>query len=449
MNANSGVSPKRPNLEVSSPLAVVRVAFDRIADEPSPLEAGQVPGLGGPVPTWGQLRRVLSDPGLPIEVVDAVWEWLIRRSRDTGSEAALVCAGMAVPMLAGMASTFGPRRREDRADVESDLLAAFFTELTRIDLERPFLWFRLRWAVFRGGRAWVRQEGAAPVPGPDIGTDISTGSGADCGKPVPAMWTPPGHPEDILSEAVAENVITAQVAELIAVTRLEGRSVTSLAEGIEGCSHWALRKARQRGEHDLMAWLATRTAGADPASTSSVEHRALHNLARSGDRRTTALATQLRLTDRDLQLLHLLAATGGLNAAQVGQRLFPSVDTARKRLTALTHRGVLTRFRTHRGRGVRGVPPWHYALSPLGAAITTDRHSIRTGAHRQSEGTRRRSQSNAAAAAQHPSEPVGGSGDLPETAQSKSGLHSRSSRCGRTSAAPAHPATVEVNRRCA
>ncbi|WP_280457286.1 replication-relaxation family protein [Nocardia carnea] len=397
--------------------------------------------------TWGQLRRVLSDPGLPIQVVDAVWVWLIERSRVEGSDAALVCAGMAVPMLAGMASTFGPRRVDDRADVEADLLAAFFTELARVDVERPFLWFRLRWAVFRGGRAWVRKEAAAPAPGPDIGTDLNAG----WGKPVPAMWTPSGHPEDILAEAVAETVITAEVAELIAVTRLEGRSVTSLAEEVEGSSHWALHKARRRGEHDLRAWLTARTAGSDPARTSIVEHRALYDLACTDNHRSTGLSTQLQLTDRDLHLLRLLETLGGLTAAQVGERLFPSVDTARKRLTTLTRRGVLTRVRSQPSPGLRGVPPWHYTLSPLGTEITaTDRRTApRAAAQWTPERSQHRPRTTSATAPQTVDR-TAAARELPDIAKSKTGPQSGSSQCGRTSDAPAHsPTPVEVNRRCA
>ncbi|WP_280489268.1 replication-relaxation family protein [Nocardia carnea] len=421
--------------------------FDLIADDPLPREAARVAGLGGAVSTWGQLRRVLSDPGVPIQVVDAVWGWLIERSRVEESDAAMLCVGMAVPMLAGMASTFGPRRVEDRADVESDLLTAFFTELARVDLDRPFLWFRLRWAVFRGGRAWVRQEAAAPAPGPDIGTDLNAG----WGKPVPAMWSPPGHPEDLLAEAVAEKVITAQVAELIAATRLEGRSVTSLAEEVEGSSHWALHKARRRGEHDLRTWLAARTAGSDLERTSIVEHRALHDLACTDDHQSTDLVTQLRLTDRDLQLLRLIDTLGGLTAAHVGEQLFPSVDTARKRLTALTRRGVLTRVRTRPSPGLRGVPPWHYTLSPLGTEITsTDRRTASTAAaHRTPERSQRRPRTTSADVRQ-PAARIGAARELPDAAESKTGPQSGSSQCGRKSAAPAHsPTPVEVNRRCA
>ncbi|MFI6309760.1 replication-relaxation family protein [Nocardia fusca] len=417
-----------------------------------PFEAGEVPELGGQVRTWGQLRQVLSDPGVPIATVDAVWARLISRSQVDGADAALICAGMAAPMLAGMASVFGPRRREDRADVEADLLAAFFAELSRIDLERPFLWFRLRWALFRGGRSWVRQEAAAPVPGADLGTD--TGGH----EPVPAMWTPEGHPEQVLAEAVAENVITAEVAELIAATRLEAQSMTALASRTAGLSHWALRKARQRGERDLVGWLAARAAATDPARTSTVERRALHQLSCAGDDRAAELAKQRqRLTGRDQELLHLLSTERELSAAQVADRLFPSIDTARKRLTALTRRGVLTRFRSHPGDGHRGVPPWHYALGPIGSALLAANRPDPLSATRPRPAHMTRPQQSmtppGAAPAELPAtvsrDHVATSGDSPDTSRSKSGTRTRSNRCGRTSAAPAYPATVEVNRRCA
>ena len=244
-----------------TPLEVVSSAFDRIAREP--VAAGPPPPRGVAVRTWGDVGEHLRAPAMP---VDAVWSWLIQRARlewgQPGGRAGLACAGLAVPMLAGITGRFAAPGSIDRDDAEAEIIAGFLRQIREIDLEPPRLWSRLWSVTVHVGRAWARQQAMAP---PAIDLDIDT---ADA--PPPITQTPHGHPELVLADAVAEGVITAEAAELIAATRWERRSMTSVAEQLRGSqSHWKVRKQRQRAETKLGPWLATRTESPEPAPDST------------------------------------------------------------------------------------------------------------------------------------------------------------------------------------
>lgn len=80
--------------------------------------------------------------------------------------------------------------------------------------------------------------------------------------------------------------------------------------------------------------------------------------------RLSALAS---LTPRDLLLLDILDEHQVLTTDQLARLAFPSHDRAQQRLRMLARRGVLARFRSCTRPG---SDPWHYALGPVGAAIT-------------------------------------------------------------------------------
>jgi hypothetical protein len=69
------------------------------------------------------------------------------------------------------------------------------------------------------------------------------------------------------------------------------------------------------------------------------------------------------LTDRDRQLLDLLAQHRVLTTEQITRVAFTSPITAQHRLTRLTARGVLARFRRCLNHGSQS---WRYTLGPLG-----------------------------------------------------------------------------------
>lgn len=257
-----------------SPLGVVRWSFDQVVA--AELISGSPVEVAWPeeVRTWGQLREYLLDPGLPVPVVDRVWVWLVERARSRGANAALECAGVALPMLGGVAARLTARSPRDRADVESAVLTGFLAELPHVDLGRPYVLYRLRWAAYRGGDAWIRQQLVSPKP--DAVLDDPRGSG----RGWPVAQSVCGHPELVLAEAVSAGVISGEAAELIAATRLESRPLTVVA-GERGDSYKRLEQIRRRAEHKLVAWLIERGAERDPARTSAVEASALDSVALS------------------------------------------------------------------------------------------------------------------------------------------------------------------------
>ncbi|WP_157172517.1 hypothetical protein [Nocardia pneumoniae] len=281
---------------VRSPLSVASSAFERIAAQELPADPRPVPQ---PVPwsrvqSWRGLRALLCEPGVPTARVDQIWVWLIERSRAYGEDATLVCASLAYPMLAGTAGLFAAPASPQRHDIESEVLTGFLTHLERVELDQPGVWHRLRWASYRAAIRAVRQQDVITESVADHDDDLDRDLDPSA-KNRRVMVTEPGHPETVLALAVADGVITAGAAELIALTRWEHRPLNCLAAE-RGDSHWALRKRRQRAEARLVAWLAERAR--DTAAATTTETRVLNTLP-SHNHATATAAADTDSTHRD------------------------------------------------------------------------------------------------------------------------------------------------------
>ncbi|WP_431953240.1 hypothetical protein [Nocardia lijiangensis] len=258
-----------PGDKSGSPLAVVRSGFEKLAAEALPADPRLVPtsqaAPAAPVRTWAQLRERLWDTATPMAEVDAIWVWLLERVRAKDKGAMLVCAGLAAPMLTRITGEHATPSNTARHDIESEVLTAFLLHLPRVGLEEPGVWHRLRWGAYRAVlKAAYQQQIGVTVVG-DLDRDL-----APLGERVQVIGAGAGNPETVLAQAVAAGVISADAAELIAASRWEGRSLTSLA--IErGVSLWKLRKQRPRAERALLAWLSDRARDLDPERTSTVE----------------------------------------------------------------------------------------------------------------------------------------------------------------------------------
>jgi hypothetical protein len=235
----------RPRSRDVSPLGVARTAFELLTTGPAPLalDTSGCPGLPNrPVPL-DDLRTRLLAASCPAETRDLVWRQLVTRSRTEGAAWTVACVGLAFPALTRMAADLSERFAGDPADVHAEILTAFLAALGRVDLGRPGVMTRLRWAAYRGGHAAVRDALAAPMP---------CGDGYRSTEP-PA---PAGHPDLVLARAVAEAVISTVEADLIGATRLERRRMRDWASE-HGLGYEAAKKIRQRGERRLVAWLTS------------------------------------------------------------------------------------------------------------------------------------------------------------------------------------------------
>ena len=234
---------QRPTVTTAhTSLDSVASAFWLLTHGPDPLsvdgaEVGHgLPRRRIPLP---QLRAMLLHPSTSRECRDAAWRLIVLNAR-AGTPAWVVgAAGVALPALSKIARDLTDGYRGDPADVHSAALAGFVTALHRIDVDRPGVITRLRWAAYRAAIvARYTRDGIQPAP-----------SSPPESSPPPYPW---GHPDLVLLDAVAKGVLSPLQAELIGRSRLEDLSLKDAAAEL-GVGYEAACKARQRGEARLVA----------------------------------------------------------------------------------------------------------------------------------------------------------------------------------------------------
>ena len=238
------------------PLDAARSAFGWLVTGPEPLsvDGREFAGLPDRAVPLDEVRYRLLRRRCPQPVRDAVWAYLVARSRaahtEAGAEAWTVgCVGVALPALTGIAARLTSRFVGDPRDIHAAVLAGFLAELPVIDLARPRIMLRLRWAAYRAGHTCLRESLDAPTP--------SARAFHSAAPPAPA-----GHPDLVMARAVTAGVITPVEAELIGSTRLEEVSLAEAAAR-RGTGYEAAKKARQRAEHRLVAFVRERQAEPD------------------------------------------------------------------------------------------------------------------------------------------------------------------------------------------
>ena len=223
-----------------SPLSSADAAFRLLTQGPKPLSVdGQL--IGGSLPPRSipldELKRLLLRPATGAATRDAAWTVLVTRSRRDGPSWVIGTVGVALPGLRRAASRLACGYGADTADIDAEVLTGFLTALRSADVSRPAIAARLRWAAYRAGAAF---RYADSLPG---------------GGHVLPVWAaaPPqpwGHPDFVLADAVAERVISAAEAELIAATRLDSVPLADAARGL-GVPYDAARMRRSRAEARL------------------------------------------------------------------------------------------------------------------------------------------------------------------------------------------------------
>jgi len=250
------------------PLDAARSAFGWLVTGPEPLavDGREFTGLPDRAVPLDEVRQRLLRRRCPQPVRDAVWTHLVRRSRAEAGAWTVGCVGVALPALNGIAVTLTSRFVGDPRDIHAAVLAGFLAELPVIDLARPRIMLRLRWAAYRAGHTCLRESLDAPTP-----SARGFGSAA---PPAPA-----GHPDLVMARAVTAGVITPVEAELIGSTRLEEVSLAEAAAR-RGTGYEAAKKARQRAEQRLVAFVRELQAEPDDeqldldAMTADDSHRA-------------------------------------------------------------------------------------------------------------------------------------------------------------------------------
>ncbi len=274
--SNSPTSDRRD----PTPLGLIRQRFAGLAVRPV---AGLPPGWDG---MWaGRLAERLLDPQVSAEQVDAVWTRLIEQARTRDETAVLLCAGAALPMLSSITAKLCGHWAY-RADTEAMVLVAFLDAVSGLDVSRPNIAYRLRWATFHRACPPVRERKAAPTPIDRLPEGGSSGDGK-------AVCSPSGHPELLLALAVDEGVLTAADASLILDTRVHPRRLKTVA-GEAGINYAGLAKRRRRAEHRLAAWLRERIA--DTEVSTRVETAALDALTHTGDHHSGRRLVRARMS---------------------------------------------------------------------------------------------------------------------------------------------------------
>lgn len=267
-----------PDMRDWMPLDMVRGTFDWLATRPYPLciDGRRFPGLPDEEIPADQLREVLLHGDCPLTTHDAVWADLVRRARAERASAAaqgkanrgtwtMVCAGLALPALAGTIRLLAPSYPDDPADLHSAVIMGFIAELTSVNLDEPGVFGRLWWGARRSGHTELAAALVAPTPIEPGGLDepddgpIPLTPGFRSASP----RQPWGHPDLVLARAVADGVLTPTEADLIGTTRLEHVGVAGWARA-HGVALMAVYSVRWRAERRLLAYLTEDARLTDP-----------------------------------------------------------------------------------------------------------------------------------------------------------------------------------------
>ncbi|MFF4349974.1 hypothetical protein [Streptomyces sp. NPDC001530] len=157
---------------------------------------------------------------------------------------------MALPALAGVARRLAEGFPGDPFDVHAEVLSGFLGALGSIDVARPRVLPRLRWAAYRQGFAALMEALDAPTP---------AAPGFRSAAPRP----PWGHPDLVLARAVRESVLTRTEANLIGATRLDKIAIDDWAAQCQTTPN-AAYKLRRRAEARLIAFLHGEAQDTDP-----------------------------------------------------------------------------------------------------------------------------------------------------------------------------------------
>ncbi|WP_020637882.1 hypothetical protein [Amycolatopsis alba] len=229
---------------------VAAVSFAWLVTGPRPVcvNGAEIAGLPArPVPL-DELGATLVAEECTQAVRDAAWTYLITRARTERGTWTVACVGLALPVLLSVATPLTKGFRGDKHDIHADVLTGFLQWLNEVDLDRPAILARLRWAAFRRGYLALREALDGPLPTEEL-DELSARSARFRSAPPQRLG---GHPEDLLMAAVRDGVITLEEATLIWDTRFGDVPIEGTG-GPLGRAEWAIRKVRSRAEQRLIS----------------------------------------------------------------------------------------------------------------------------------------------------------------------------------------------------
>lgn len=257
--AHTTYTATRSSSPASSPFYAAECAFERLASGPNPLILNGAQ-LGEPFPaeplTLDAVRRIVLKRSSQIGPRDRVWAELVRNARTHGGDWTIAAVGMALPALKWLGGAYAKKYDGQPADLDGEILTGFLEHLAEIDIDRPGIMTRLRYAGLRAARRAVDQQ---------IGYMRSVAV-AEAMEP----HLPWGHEDLVLAKAQCEGIISAADVDLIGMTRLEDVDLAEAAEML-GISRNAVKIRRQRAEARLVAWLQGRRV---PSMTDMAQSRA-------------------------------------------------------------------------------------------------------------------------------------------------------------------------------
>ncbi|GAA4102255.1 hypothetical protein [Nonomuraea soli] len=256
-DTTSTVSTPVASPSSSLPLDVAGHAFALLMRGPQPLSvdgAALREGLPArPIPL-DELRAILLHRSCSRTTRDHVWRHLIEQARTVRGAWMVAAVALARPMLGRLVTALATKlhtdhsehpdrlARMDQEDLEAEVLVAFMEALIRVKLTWSHPLLRLsrltQLAVLR----------TLTVEQPRLLDDPTLLNRAEAS--LQTLAYPAGHPDLLLAQAVAEEVITSDEAELIGFTRLEGIPLSAFCRR-RGLLYCTVLKRRQRAENAL------------------------------------------------------------------------------------------------------------------------------------------------------------------------------------------------------
>lgn len=278
----------RPYHREPTPFALLEAHFQHLCADPDPLTLSghAIRGLPDRPIRLDELRGRLLHPACRHATRDAAIGHLLARAHTERGPWPAAIGGVLLPGLRAAIEPLVAVCPQQTADIEAEALAGLIAAIGRTHAGHPRTAARLCWLARNQARRLVHAE-LAELARPGLDPAVAE----------PARQN--GHPDLVLADAVAGQVICPDDAALIGDTRL-GLINLADAAGILGISYTAAHQRRLRAETALIAWLTDRPppGPARPPST-RIRSAAANTFVEKGAKRPCSAGGGRPRTGRD------------------------------------------------------------------------------------------------------------------------------------------------------